>query len=387
MEREAQLFDDKAKEALEILFENFWILREEEYDIYQMIREREHVLRRYISEKFGYRLIVHRHFIKLEKIPVEPESWMGIQNFKETMDYALFCCLLAFLENKSVDEQFLLSELCEELQGMYPGPLTLDWTNYEHRKSLIRVMQAAKDFQIIKVIDGEILGFQMNDEEEVLYEVPIISRYFMRSYPKDLFQYQTMEEILEQEWQSSPSEMRRHRVYRKLFLSPVTYRTSQDDPDFYYLRNFRNRIREDIEKHTDFQFELYKNAALLTLSERRARFTLFPDQKAIMDILLQFASLIREQLDEFERNEFGQMSLTQADFEQLIKSCSEKYKHGWSKTYREGSLKQIGKELLDVMIDWKLASIEEETGMILLYPLLGRTIGHYPKDFVRSEEK
>ncbi|WP_243292636.1 TIGR02678 family protein [Bacillus sp. FJAT-47783] len=378
-------FDEKAKEALEILFEHFWILRDEHYEWYQMIREREHILRRYISDKFGYRLIVHRHFIKLEKIPVEPESWMGIQSFKTPMDYALFCCLLAFLENKSVDEQFLLSDLCEELQGMYPSHMTLDWTNYEHRKSLIRVMQVAKEFRIVKVVDGEILDFQMNNEEEVLYEVPIVSRYFMRSYPKDLFQFQTMSEILEQEWQSSQTEMRRHRIYRKLFLSPVTFRTSTDDPDFYYLRNYRNRIREDIEKHTDYQFELFKNAALLTLQEKRSRFLLFPDQKAVMDIVLQFANIVREQIDQYEVNELGAIRMTQVEFEQIIDECIAKYRHGWSKAYREASMKQLAKELLDVMNEWKMAYREAETNMMIITSLLGRTVGEYPQDFMRSE--
>ena len=40
----------------------------------------------------------------------------------------------------------------------------------------------------------------MNEEQEVLYEVTVYARYFMRSYPDDLFQYETMDEILESEW-------------------------------------------------------------------------------------------------------------------------------------------------------------------------------------------
>nr|WP_242975787.1 TIGR02678 family protein [Desulfosporosinus sp. FKB] len=28
-------------------------------------------------DKLGYHLIVHRHFVKLEKIPASPEVWMG----------------------------------------------------------------------------------------------------------------------------------------------------------------------------------------------------------------------------------------------------------------------------------------------------------------------
>lgn len=377
-------FDEKAKEALELLFENFWILRESAPEQYQLIREREHILRRYITEKFGYRLIVHRYFIKLEKIPAAPESWMGIQAFKSTMDYALFSCLLSFLENKSVDDQFLLSELCEELQALYPGMVSLDWTNYEHRKSLIRVLQTAKEFKIIKVIDGEITSFQSNGEEEVLYEVPVISRYFMRSYPKDLFQYGRINELLEQEWVVSPAEARRHKVYRKLFLSPATYRESEDDSDFAYIRNFRNRLREDIEEHTDYRLELYKNAALITSPENKMRLTLFPDQKAIIDIIMQFSAVLRNYQLEFAPDELGVIRLTEADMDRLIKECKEKYDHGWSKAYRDASLSHLKNDCFSAMNEWKMADKDAHTDMYRIYPLLGRITGEYPADFTRS---
>ena len=122
-------FDEKAQTALRILLEKFWVLRLQEPEIYQLIREREKVLKRYIDEKFGFDLIVHQHFIKLEKIPVETKSWMGIQDFQEPRDYAIFCCALAFTENRSVDEQFLLSDICEDIKDMYPGEMALDGTN------------------------------------------------------------------------------------------------------------------------------------------------------------------------------------------------------------------------------------------------------------------
>lgn len=95
-----QIFDEKAVQGMDLLFHHYWILRSEHPDWYQLIREREKVLRRYISEKFGLRLIIHQHFIKLEKIPVEPESWMGILHFQEPMDYAIFAVRSPFWKEK-----------------------------------------------------------------------------------------------------------------------------------------------------------------------------------------------------------------------------------------------------------------------------------------------
>lgn len=263
------LFDEKAQTALRLLMEKFWILRLEEPKLYQLVREREKVLKRYVDEKFGFDLIVHQHFIKLEKIPVETKSWMGIQDFQEPRDYAIFCCALAFTEDRSVDDQFLLSDICEDIKDLYPDEFPLDWTNYNHRCSLVRVIKQLEKLSILLSVEGEIDQFAMNESQEVLYEVSIYARYFMRSYPKDLFEFNTIEEILASEWERHAADARRKRVYRKLFFSPVVYRESEDDPDFAYLRNYRNRIREDVEAHTLFRFEMFKNAALLVAEESK----------------------------------------------------------------------------------------------------------------------
>src|SRR5690606_6688538 len=106
-------FDAQTGDALALLFEHFWILRAEEPEAYRLIRDREQKLKRYVQDKFGMELIIHQHFAKLEKIPVEPQSWMGITAFQERMDYSIFCCALAYTEQKAIDEQFLLSDLTE----------------------------------------------------------------------------------------------------------------------------------------------------------------------------------------------------------------------------------------------------------------------------------
>lgn len=383
---EQNVFDEKAERALQLLFDHYWILRSDQPDWYQLVREREKVLRRYIDEKFGLRLLIHRHFAKLEKIPVEPQAWMGIQHFQDPMDYAIFCCALSFLEGKAIDEQFLLSELCEDIRSDYPGDIPLDWTIYTHRKSLIRAVQRLTDFKLMKTIDGDVNKFDNNQDQEALYEVTVYSRYFMRSYPEDLFKYNDWQDILREEWKLQGDDERRKRVYRQLFMSPVVYRNQQNDPDFLYIRTFRNRITDDVEKHTPFQFSLYKNAAMLTVSEPKSYQTLFPDQKASSDLILQLSTAIHSRKEQFVPNESGEILFTEGEFEQLIHELKVHYGAGWSKAYREASLTVIRRELLAVLSDWLMAEVNEETGMIILKPLLGLLSGTYPKDFLKGDE-
>ncbi|MGM8216460.1 TIGR02678 family protein [Bacillaceae bacterium W0354] len=374
-------FDEQTQEAMGILFERFWILRSEEPSSYQLIREREKALKRYLSEKFGFELIVHQHFIKLEKIPVEPKGWMGIQDFISPQDYAIFCCGLAFCERRSVEEQFLLSDITEDIQDMYPGEFSLDWTNYQHRKSLVRALKKMVELRIIKNVDGNIDMFASNEEQEVLYEVTVHARYFMRSYPDELFHYKTTREILDSEWERHVADSRRKRVYRKLMFSPVVYRDSEEDSDFAYIRNYRNRLQEDIEEHTPFKLEVFKNAAFLVLNERSQRYTLFPDQKTIMSIALHFQSYLRENIEQFNINALGEIHLTNPEFSRLLEKVKNEYGKGWSKKYREMTYTQVAEELLNLYLEWEMIVVEPETSMLILKPAMGRMVGYYPNDF------
>ncbi|RIU94443.1 TIGR02678 family protein [Oceanobacillus picturae] len=378
---EITTFDEKAQTGLRLLFEKFWILRSKEPEVYQQIREREKIIKRYVDEKFGFDLIVHQHFIKLEKIPVETKSWMGMQGFLEPRDYAMFCCALAFTENRTVDEQFLLSDVCEDIKDLYPGEFPLDWTNYNHRKSLVRVIKQLEKLSILAVVEGEIEQFALNEEQEVLYEVTVYARYFMRSYPKDLVQYKSIEEILEGEWERHETDARRKRVYRKLLFSPAVHRESEQDPDFAYIRNFRNRLRDDMEEHTLFRFELFRNAAMLVTDERKQELTLFPDQKAIMDVALHFSHYLRNNQHEYVPDTLGNIHVTTVAFEQIVTQLHAEYGKGWSKQYREGTVKQTMQELATLMGEWEMLERDPFTGEYLIKPLAGRLSGHYPKNF------
>jgi len=388
---ERKVFDDQAQEMLSILLENFWILRAKEPEVYQAIRERENILKEYVLDKLGYQLIVHRHFVKLEKIPAEPQAWMGIEEFQQPRDYAILCCVLAYLESLDADEQFLLSDLCTEVKALYPGEVTLDWRNYEHRKSLVRVLQFVTNLGMLKVVDGDTGSFNNAEEAEVLYEASVVARYFMRTYPKDLAQFHSQEELLAADLIAGDEEVtgarRRHRIYRQLLLTPAMYKHPGEDPDFLYLRNMRARLQDDLDKHTGLQLELYRQTAMLVAPEPRAHLTLFPDQKSICDLALQLSAYVREERLHGRRqlDEQGRLVLSEVEFVQAVKACQQKYGRGWSKQYREGLLKDTAAELLELLRGWQMAAVDKATGRVYLLPAFARLTGDYPADFLVKE--
>ncbi|HHW47927.1 MAG TPA: TIGR02678 family protein, partial [Clostridiaceae bacterium] len=167
---------------LEILLENFWIIKEKDPELYHMVKDATPKFKDFVEEKLGYKIIVNAYMIKLEKLPGKAESWMGIQQFTSAMEYAFFCILLMFLEDRGANDQFVLSQITEYIQAVYPGEVKVDWTLFSHRKSLVKVLKFATEIGLINVDDGNEQKFMESVETEVLYESTGLSRYFVRNF-------------------------------------------------------------------------------------------------------------------------------------------------------------------------------------------------------------
>ena len=155
--------------ALEILFNRRWVLKSEDKDLYYQIRDAVGEVRKYTTEKLGCQIIDNSMLVKMEKIPVIPETFMGIQSFTSKEEYVYLCILLMFLEDKDAQEQFVLSQLTEYMTAVMPGEIT-DWTVYTNRRRLIRVLRYVVGQGMVTVTDGTDDLFMDDVSGEVLYE-------------------------------------------------------------------------------------------------------------------------------------------------------------------------------------------------------------------------
>ena len=95
--------------ALEILLGRRWILKSRDRELYYQVKDQLGAVKRFLTEKLGYQVIVNPYLIKAEKMPAKPENWMGILEFHHKIEYVFFCIVLMFLEEKEAEEQFVLS--------------------------------------------------------------------------------------------------------------------------------------------------------------------------------------------------------------------------------------------------------------------------------------
>lgn len=377
---------------LDILLERYWILKEQDKELYYHIRDIVSELRPFLTEKLGYQIIVTPQLIKLEKLPGKLESWMGIETFDDKMEYCFLCLMLMFLEDKGKEEQFLLSEVTEFIEGSFPGDEKVDWTLYRHRRYLIKVLRFVINMGMIKVDDGDAQGFANTKDVEVLYENTGISKYFMRNFIGNIVGYDNIEDLENDEWIDADKDrgrIRRNRVYRRIIMSPAVYNEGVDDADYLYIKNYRNMIQNDIEKYLQSELHVHKNGAFLVLNDDKNYKNTFPENKAISDIVLQINKTIVDKIKEgnLDKAENDTITVSKQYFYKLVEETRDNYVLGWSKEYREMKIDKLYNEVMKYMKDFNMIQIDESFNEIKIMPLVGKIVGKYPDDFVKSQKE
>ena len=374
------------KELLALL-ENYIILRENNRELYYSIKDKFEEFKDFLTEKLGYNLIVHEDFVKLEKIPGKAESWMGIEGFTDVKEYIFFMLLLMYLEDKNKEEQFVLSFVTEYISNNYLDE-KIDWTKYGNRKSLIKVIKLALNLGIMKNNDGDEDEFSSNENVDVLYESTGISRYILRNFSKDIMECESLDELINYNWEGVEQDkgiLRRNRVYRRLLLSPVVYKGGAEDSDYDYIKKFRSSIQENFKENLGWNLHVHKNGSLIVLSDDNKIGDLFPSMKGESEAVLLFGKLIRQKLEEgiLFLNLNDEIVLTKQELNELLMELRKKKGSGFKKELRECKDEYFIEILLNYMKEFLMA--EERENSIILLPVLCKVVGDYPKDYVPEE--
>lgn len=211
---------EKLSYALKILFENFWIIRQDDAENYHFIRRHQTDLQKELRQRFGMNLIIRPEYVQLLKRPMILAPWMGDVGFTTSLDFALFCCCMGYVENLEAETPFMLDELIRELDLIIPEEIVIDWTNYNHRKSLIRVIKKMLDLRIIENIQGDTGVFEQSEtNQEILFTVTMQARAFLARAPQSYTYYPQFSDY----WQDLQENLRlegTQALYQRLMMEP-----------------------------------------------------------------------------------------------------------------------------------------------------------------------
>lgn len=372
---------------LEILLSKRWILKDREKELYYQLKDEIGKSRDFLTEKLGYQAIITPNLIKLEKIPAYAQNWMGIQDFSDHLEYIFLCMILMFLEDRDAREQFVLSMLTEYIQANIKEE-QIDWTIYSYRRHLVKVMKYCVKIGILEIDDGSEDSFIKSDEGEVLYQNTGASRYFMKNFSRDISDYQSQEDFLKEEWIGMNEDrgiIRRQRVYRSLLMSPGIYLNDDTEEDFAYVRHYRGMIEEELNRFFDCELQVHKTSAFLIMGEDSNLGRSFPEENTLSDIVLLWCNLFRQKIADgsIEVPAGEDIVISRQQFLTISEECKRQYGSGWIKTYREMTMGEFCKKLKEYMIFMEM--IMEKYDQIIVYPIVGKVAGCYPKDFKGGE--
>ncbi len=378
--------------TFEKLLENYWFVKDKNEEEYNSVKQDiTEEMQSFIKNKLGYKLIVNPYLIKLEKVPGVPKSFMGILEFETKLEYMFLCLILIYLEEKSRGEQFILSGLVDYIQNLVAeidlNEIKIDFTIYSQRKSMVKVLKFIKEMGFIKLYDGDENKFAESVENDILYEVTGVSKYFMRKFSSNIVNSSSYTDIYESEQLGLEQDKgieRRQRIYRRLFTENVVYKEEIDDQDYNYIKNYRGAIQQDVDKMLESTLEVHKNGAYILLTENKNFKNTFPSTKAISDVVLFINKQIKQNLDQnvFEKNKEDLIYISNVQMSRLIKEVKEKYQRGFSKEYREMEEEKLLKEVVNYMKEFDMIRENQETNEYIIMPMCFKIIGKYPKDFV-----
>lgn len=372
---------------LEVLLSKRWILKNRDKELYYQLKDEIGKSRDFLTEKLGYQAIVTPNLIKLEKIPAYAQNWMGIQEFSDHLEYIFLCMILMFLEERDLGEQFVLSMLTEYIQENIKEE-QIDWTIYSYRRHLVKVMKYCVKVGILEIDDGSEDNFMKSDEGEVLYQNTGASRYFMKNFSRDISDYQKQEDFLKEEWIGMNEDrgiIRRQRVYRSLLMSPGIYLNDDTEEDFAYVRHYRGMIQEELNRFFDCELQVHKTSAFLVMGEDSNLGKSFPEENTLSDIVLLWCELFRQKINDGDIEvPIGEdIVISTQQFVAISEECKRRYGNGWIKTYREMTMGEFCNKLKEYMIIMEM--IKEIYDQIMVYPIVGKVEGCYPKDFKGGE--
>jgi len=366
---DAEQWNERRRACAHALLNRTWITKDSDSEMFYWIKDQYTELRDWFSEYTGFVLILTRTMAKLDKAPLVAQPWMGIEEFREVRDYTFFTYALWFLEGKTELDQFVLTDIVEQVgEQMAAAETTVDWENYQHRLSMVRALKKLRQLGVLVGIDGDESEWASHSGQKnnVLYECSPSTRYVLRHFPRSLGQYREENDfnelIVYPETDAGELRKRRHRVFRRLLLEPAVSDTDWHPDDLYYVVTQRRTIIDNMQFMFGMEGSRYREGLYFFYPELTGECDLFPTAAAVSDLTLLFAGELRRRLGERDWfvTEQGTIELTRTDVEGVLYALKRQFEDYWSKEHRTMGLAELAAALTAHMSEWGLGKWRQQ---------------------------
>jgi uncharacterized protein (TIGR02678 family) len=370
-------------------------------DLFRLVKYHYYALQSWHEQRTGWRIQRDASAIRLIRDPGVTTPGYLYDRLKEPGDFACLTWILWYAENRQLsgrgnDQQFLLSQLAEQIQEQSAsGPASerkFDFRKPADRYSIQRALQYLEDLGGLQLVDGQTRDWvEQTASADALYEFTDVVRSLIVALNPQLVtmvagQLSNSSTKLQPALLVNPagtSTLPLVRAWRTLLLGPALFRFD-DPPAFAELVAHAEAIANELLETYGWLLDIHRDYACIV---RASGMTTGPVTSLTPfgtndQIAMLLCKAIRDQVESGawpSPDTYGCLQVTTEDMSELFYSVRERYGENWGSEARNKSSRSLLSDVYRKMRQAGLLRGADDAGNMLVLPTAARYTATYEK--------
>jgi len=375
------------------LMEREVILPHKQLELFRLVNRHYRQLQNWHDRYTGWRVQRGTAVIRLVRYLSTTSTGYLYERLKEPKDFACLTWALWYAENRQLsgrgnDQQFLLSQLAEQIQEQSnlaaDSEKQFDFRKQADRYNIQRALQYLEDVGGIHLVDGQTREWvEQTPDADVLYEFTDVIRSLVTALNPEILA-SVSERINDPAIRLQPALLPGVatiapdlvRAWRTLLLGPALFRF--DDPAaFAALKAHADEIANELIETFGWLLDVHLDYACIVRASGTATgpVTGLNLVGASDQIAMLLCGAIRKQVEAGAwpaPDEYGCIHVTTGDIEELFYSVRERYGENWGNEARGKSSRSLINDVYKKMRQAGLLRGPDDAGNVLILPTAAR---------------
>jgi uncharacterized protein (TIGR02678 family) len=368
-------------------------------DLFRLVQHHYYRLQSWHDQHTGWRIQRTSTLIRLIRHASTMTPGYLYERLKEPKDFACLTWILWYAENRQLsgrgnDQQFLLSQLTEQIQEQsaqtIPGSESedlLDFRRQTDRYSIQRALHHLEGLGGLQLVDGQTREWvEQKDNADVLYEFTDVARSLVAALNPQLVA-DVSARLREPSVLLQPTRIPDMnvaplvRAWRSLLLGPALFKF--DDPEaFNALLPHTDRIANELLETFGWLLDIRRNYTCIVRESGSSMgpVSVLTPYGTNDQIALLMCTMIREHITSGawpSPDTYGCLQVTTEDMTELFYAVRERYGENWGNEARNKASQSLLNDVQRKMRQIGLIRGPDETGTLLILPLAARYSATY----------
>ena len=372
------------------LMEREVILPHKQLDLFRLVNRHYRTLQTWHDQYTGWRIQRSSTVIRLVRHLSTTTPGYLYERLKDPKDFACLTWVLWYAENRQLsgrgsDQQFLLSQLAEQIQeqSAHDSEKQFDFRRQGDRYNIQRALQYLEDLGGIQLVDGQTREWvEQTPDADVLYEFTEVAHSLVTALNPQtvtavstwLNDANTLQSTLLPSASGAVPDL--VRAWRAILVGPALFRF--DDPAaFAALKEHADEVANELLETFGWLLDIHRDYACIV---RASGTTTGPVTSLNMigasdQIAMLLCGSIRNKVEAGlwpSPDAYGCIHVTTGDIEELFYSVRERYGENWGSEARGKSSRSLLNDVYKKMRQAALMRGPDESGNILILPTAAR---------------